>query len=125
MAAKHRRPFDWTKPCAFNPEQKKSFHREAKRRLKLVAEMLGWRPSDYDLASTPGGNAVTGEITLHHAHVYLQVSQFRLGLMLRSCKGRKDYTGGDNTWVPLALMDDLPALAAHVARIAPASAQQE
>ena len=33
------------------------------------------------------------------------------GVMIRSCKGRRDYTGGANNFLPLRMLDDLPALA--------------
>ena len=60
-----------------------------------------------------------GEITLHHAAVYIQVSQSALGggmgILIRTCRGRRDYTGGTNNWAPLALLDDVSALAAKVA----------
>lgn len=65
--------------------------------------------------------AVSGEVTLHHGRVYIQASQFGLssghGILIRSCKGRKDYTGGPNHFVALAMLDDVPALAAAVRAI--------
>ncbi|MGX5844765.1 hypothetical protein ACWGTI_29105 [Mesorhizobium sp. ArgA1] len=36
------------------------------------------------------------------------------GILIRTCNGRKDYTGGANHIVALALLDDIPALAAAV-----------
>ena len=45
----------------------------------------------------PAGTAVSGEITLHGDHLYVQVSQSALGshsgILFRTCKGRKDYVG--------------------------------
>lgn len=65
--------------------------------------------------------AVSGEITLHHDRVYIQVGQFGMssghGILIRTCKGRKDYTGGANHFVALAMLDDVPALAAAVRAI--------
>jgi hypothetical protein len=62
--------------------------------------------------------AVSGEITLHHDRVYIQVCQpatgHDSGILIRSCKGRKDYTGGRNHFAPLLLLDDIPALAGRV-----------
>ena len=62
--------------------------------------------------------AVSGEVTLHHERVYIKVGQFGLssghGILIRTCEGRRDYSGGPNHFVPLNLLDDIPALAAVV-----------
>ena len=74
------------------------------------------------LRSNKAGIAVSGEVTMHHATVYIQVGQFGLssghGILIRTCKGRKDYTGGANHFVALTMLDDIPALAAAVRAIA-------
>ena len=36
------------------------------------------------------------------------------GILIRTCEGRRDYTGGRNHFAPLRLLDDTPALAAEV-----------
>ena len=58
---------------------------------------------------------MSGEVTLHHDRVYIQVSQpatgHDSGILIRRCKGRKDYTGERNHFASLSLLDDLPALA--------------
>lgn len=50
-----------------------------------------------------------------------QVGQFGLssghGILIRTCKGRKDYTGGANHFVALGMLDDIRALAAAVRAI--------
>ncbi len=110
--------FDWSKSCSYDDQQKDRFHRTAKRRLKDLAALLGWSPGSYDLRTNRAGVAVSGEITLHHDAVYVQVSQFAShglnGILIRSCNGRKDYHGCRNTFAHLTLLDDLPALAARV-----------
>lgn len=72
--------------------------------------------------------AVSGEITLHHEAVYVQVGQSALGggmsILIRTCRGRRDYTGGANNWAPPRLLDDVPSLAAMVRRIAPCVANR-
>ena len=35
-------------------------------------------------------------------------------VLIRTCEGRRDYHGGQNNFVPLAMLDDLPALAQRV-----------
>ena len=42
-----------------------------------------------------------------------------MGVLIRTCQGRRDFTGGINNSVPLALLDDVPALAERVRRIVP------
>ena len=87
---------------------------------KCVPE-LALPPGSYDVRSNKAGIAVSGEVTLHHTAVYIQVGQFGMssghGILIRTCKGRKDYTGGANHFVALAMLDDIPALAAAVRAI--------
>jgi len=90
---------------------KRKFARKAKKQLKIVAELLGLSPNQYDLRFNPGGPAVSGEITLHTDWIYIQVSKdCSLGILVRTCRHRKDYTGGPNHWLPLSLLDDPAAL---------------
>jgi hypothetical protein len=109
---------DWMRPCAYDAKHKTAFHRTARTRLKALADAMGWRADSYDLRSNLAGIAVSGEITLHHDAVYIQVSQSALGgthgILIRSCAGRRDTTGGPNHHAPLALLDDIPALCARV-----------
>lgn len=112
---------NWMKLCAYNEEQKSTFHRVAKQRLQQLARILEFNKECYDIRSNKGGIAVSGEVTLHHNHVYVQVAQSCAGpdhsIMIRTCKGRKDYTGGRNYFVPISYMDNLPRLADRVRAI--------
>lgn len=111
---------NWTKDCGYDAAQKRVFHSTALARLRRLAAELGLPSGSYDLRSNQGGIAVSGEITLHHEQVYVQVSQgFGPGVLIRTCRGRRDYTGGPNNWAELALLDDVPALAARVRMVAP------
>lgn len=113
--------FQWTKSCSYDEAQKRRFHATARSRLKRLAAELRLPAGSFDIRSNKGGIAVSGEITLHHEGAYVQVGQFGLssghGILIRSCKGRRDFTGGPNHFVALALLDDLPALAASVRAI--------
>lgn len=113
--------FDFTLPVAYDAARKRRFHRLARQCLKRLADKLGWPPDSYGLRSNPGGIAVSGEITLHHERVYVQVSQSllgqRCGILIRSCRGRRDYSGGLNRFAALELLDDLPALAQRVREV--------
>jgi hypothetical protein len=110
--------FQWTKSCSYDDEQKRRFHSTARSRLKKLAAELRLAAGSYDVRSNRAGIAVSGEITLHHDRFYLQVGQFGLssghGILIRTCKGRRDFTGGPNHFVGLQLLDDIPALAAAV-----------
>jgi hypothetical protein len=89
---------------------KLEYHRLGKRVLKTIADELGLQSGTYDIRSNLGGPAVSGEITLHTDHVYIQFSNGVMGdrFMARSCKGRKDYTGGANIWIKYDKLLNLP-----------------
>ena len=106
--------FDFRKPVAYDAEAKRAFHRHARRRLKQLADALSLSPGAYDLRSNLAGIAVSGEVTMHADHVYVQACQpatgHDTGLMFRTCQGRKDYHGGPNHFASLDLLnrpDDL------------------
>lgn len=119
--------FDWTKSCSYDQDQKEAFHRTARARLKALAGVLELPDNSYDLRSNKGGIAVSGEVTLHHQNVYLQASQSAFGaeggaatgLLVRTCEGRKDYTGGRNHMLHLKELDNPQALALKVIAISP------
>ena len=108
---------NWYKPCAYDAEQKRSFHSTGRRRLKALAETLAFEPRSFDLRSNLDGIAVSGEVTLHHEKLYVQICQpatgWDSGILIRSCRGRKDYAGGRNHFAPLSELDDIAALAAR------------
>jgi hypothetical protein len=106
---------NWYKPCAYDDTQKRAFHSTRRRRLKALAAALAFEPGSFDLRSNLGGIAVSGEVTLHHNGIYVQICQpatgWDSGILIRTCKGRKDYTGSRNHFAPLSWLDDLPQLA--------------
>lgn len=113
---------DWDARCEYNPITKHKFHIAARARLRKLATILNFSDTSYDIRSNPGGIAVSGEITLHHDHIYIQVVQTMTNnhsILIRTCKGRKDYTGGANTFAPLQLLNDLPVLAERVRTMLP------
>ena len=115
--------FDWDGDHA--GERKAAFHRAARRGLQDLADGLGLARGTYEIRSNKGGPAVSGEVTLHGENVYVQASQpfaSRNGLLVRTCDGRRDFTGGHNNLLPLRNLDDTSALVAAVRRIQPALA---
>ena len=109
---------DWHADCSYEPERKCRFHTIARARLRDLAKELRLDAGSFDLRSNAGGIAVSGEITLHHDSIYVQVCQpatrADTGILIRSCNGRRDYSGGRNHYAPLALLDDILALAVRV-----------
>ena len=106
---------DWYKPCAYNEPRKHLFHREARKRLKALAEALCLKRHEFDIRSNKGGIAVSGEAILHAENLYVQICQPATagdsGILIRTCKGRGDYGGGANHFLPLSLLDDIGSLA--------------
>ena len=109
---------DWYASCAYEPDRKRQFHAAARARLRKLAAELGLPAGSYDLRSNQGGVAVSGEIILHHDEVYVMICQPATradsGVLIRTCRGRRDYTGGANHYAPLSMLDDLPALAYRI-----------
>lgn len=90
----------------YDDRRKKRFHNLAKRYLRALAEDLNISQSNYDLRVTVGGIAVAGEVTLHSDRLYIQahfslIRSGQLCLMIRGVRGRKDYCGWTNRFVPL------------------------
>ncbi len=87
---------------------KVKFHKESKKLLKAIADILNI--TDYDLRSNMAGPAVSGEITLHSDNLYLQLScngfNGETSILYRSCNGKKDYTGGQNNFITVARLKD-------------------
>jgi hypothetical protein len=109
---------NWHQPCAYHHKVKDTFHRTARARLRKLATIMGWDKSSFNLRSNRGPIGISGEITLHHEAVYVQICQpatgHDTGILIRRCNGRKDYSGERNHFESLSLLDDLPALATRV-----------
>lgn len=97
----HENPHSYTKL---------KYHQLGKRVLKVIAAELGLQSGTFDIRSNLGGTAVAGEVTLHGEHIYIQFCEPMNGLevLYRSCKSRKDYSGGANHWMRYDDLLDLP-----------------
>jgi hypothetical protein len=115
------RSFNLEIPVAYNEDRKMRFHNVARTKLRFLAEALALPKGSYDIRSNKGGIAVSGEITLHAESIYVQISQSCLGggmgILIRTCEGRKDYMGGRNHWLPLSALDNIQVLAKYVQRV--------
>jgi hypothetical protein len=113
--------FDFRKRVAYDAAAKRLFHSRARSQLRRVATTLGLQSGDYDLRSNQGGIAVSGEITLHIDHIYVQASQSAMGhhsgVLFRNCKGRKDYSGGPNNFASLDLLNRPDELAHSIREV--------
>jgi hypothetical protein len=68
--------------------------------LREAVKEMGLKSGEYDLRFNRGGSAVHGDATLHTDNLYIQLStDTQLGVLVRSCQGRKDYSGGPNQWI--------------------------
>jgi hypothetical protein len=110
--------FDWYRRCAYDGEQKKEFHRQARIALRALAKELRFPETSYDLRSNRAGIAVSGEVILHGETIYIQVCQPATGadsgILIRTCEGRRDFEGGRNHLAPLSLLDRPARLAEYV-----------
>ncbi len=85
---------------------KAKMHNAAKRLLRQLALELGYKKDEFDVRSNLGGVAVMGESTLHTDRLYVQLcasfsTQREMQFLVRSCKHRKDYSGGANNFCTL------------------------
>lgn len=92
-------------------------HKTAKRHLRKVAKCLGITLQPGDLRTSPGGPIIWGESILHTDRVYVQVEPSREHVLVRTVRGRGDYTGGRNCYIPLALLSKPEVFAAHLQSI--------
>jgi hypothetical protein len=119
--SKSSKEFDFRKSVAYDPEAKRLFHSRARSQLRRIAAALGLESGSYDLRSNQAGIAVSGEITLHGDHCYVQVSQsamgYHSGVLFRTCKGRKDYVGGPNNFASLDLLNRPDELARWIREV--------
>jgi hypothetical protein len=117
MAINPENEFDWNAPVGWNASRKEVWHAKARARLHALAAVLKLKHGTYSIRSNKAGPAVSGEVTLHGDWIFVQVSQPTNsldGLLIRSCKGQADFTGGRNNNAPLALLDEPGQLAARI-----------
>lgn len=100
-----------TTPVAYNSAAKKEFLRTSKQLAMRIASRLGLNEDQYEIRVNRGGIAVSGEVTLHTDSHYIQFAQMSgvldNGFLVRSCKNRKDFSGGRNHFVKWEDLRDL------------------
>lgn len=98
---------------------KRTFHTEARRALRRLADAFQVAGDTYEIRVCAGGSAVSGEVILHADELYVQVSIGGFGrgeILFRRCRGRSDYVGERNHWAGIAELIDPTTLAARIAR---------
>jgi len=78
-----------------NKQQYRSLGRKI---LKEIAKSIGLKTGEFDIRWNPGGQACSGDHVLHADYFYLALHDNLASgwFYYRTCKGRKDYTGGMN-----------------------------
>lgn len=81
---------------------KRGLHKDSAAYLRMLAEQLRLPEASYEIRQHEGGIADSGEITLHGASLYVQISQWSgydgVMFLIRGCRSCKDYVGVvDNT----------------------------
>lgn len=69
-------------------------HSRARRLLKLIGNLLG---EEARISTNMGGPAVYGESIYHSNKLYIQLGES--GVLYRTVKHDRDYTGGPNRWI--------------------------
>lgn len=83
---------------SYDDVAKKEYQALGRKLLKALAEIMGLQKGEFDIRWNPGGIACAGDHTLHTDWFYLALHD-NLGMgwfYYRTCKSRKDYTGGHN-----------------------------
>jgi hypothetical protein len=105
-----------------DPNVKAGWHKRALQAMHNLAKALGYSKGNYDVRSNKGGIAVSGEVTLHTDDIYVQVSQpynadWDRAILVRTCKGRKDYSGGPNNFFAVEMLSKPSEFAVQIERI--------
>jgi hypothetical protein len=82
----------------YTPSDKQRAYRRCAKAFRALAADLGLPPGSYDIRPCYSGPAVAGEAVFHSNSLYISFALFPDDgfSFFRSCKGRKDYTGGQN-----------------------------
>jgi hypothetical protein len=92
--------------CSYNDVNKAEFRRLSLKLLRAACNLMGLPAGSFSIRYNAAGVACSGDATLHAEDVYVSFNAdgvcSHLGVLVRSCEGRKDYVGGRNCWYPFA-----------------------
>ncbi len=101
---------------------KQNFRKLGKKAFKELAEYIGLK--EYDVKFNPGGPAVSGDLSLMGMFtadkgIYISMNKDGLkgGVLYRSIKGMKDYSGGGNNYFPEAELAEPQLIKEKVQRL--------
>jgi hypothetical protein len=106
--------------CGYNDVAKAEFRKLSMKLMRELRETLGMFSAS--VRYNAGGIAVSGDATMHGDIVYVTVNADALcsmGVLYRTCKSKKDYTGGRNNWFSFDRLKatGVKGLAASVAQL--------
>ena len=85
--------------ASYNDINKAQFKRDGMKLLRKVVKVLDLPKGTYSLRYNAAGIACSGDCTLHADTFYVQFNLDSMAsVLVRTCKGQKDYTGGVNLW---------------------------
>jgi hypothetical protein len=89
--------------ASYNETAKARFKKESMALLRKVARILELVKGSYDVRYNAAGIACSGDATLHAEDFYVSFNLDCMeSVLVRTCKGRRDYTGGPNRWYSFA-----------------------
>ena len=99
---------------AYDSVRKDKFLRMSRHILKTIANMLHLEPGTYKIHTNKAGIAVSGSVSLHTEHLYINLEQSFCfdgqAFMYRATRNMKDYRGGNNHWMNWSKLEDLDAV---------------
>lgn len=89
--------------CGYHDANKKEYKLLSIRLLRALSKELDLDRGAAEIRYNPGGIAVSGDSTLHADCLYvtLNLDGLGLGILVRTCRHRRDFTGGPNHWFSL------------------------
>ena len=85
--------------ASYNDINKAQFKRDGMKLLRNVVKVLDLPKGTYNLRYNAAGIACSGDCTLHADTFYVRFNlDCMASVLVRTCQGQKDYTGGPNNW---------------------------
>jgi len=83
--------------ASYDEEGKAKYKAAALKFLRAIAKRLNLSKNSFEIHFNAGGIAVEGDPILHHDKFYINLATGCMGRgYWRTCKGQKDYTGGQH-----------------------------
>ena len=102
----------------YDEQMKAEFGATAKRFAREVVKHMGFK--EFDISWNAGGIAVSGDVIIRGMYndnngAYVVISTpSNHGIMFRTIKNMRDYTGGNNNWLKLSMFENEKKVAEHI-----------